>query len=306
MDASGKEARNKKSHKAEEEEKVVRGLESDAGLAPSRLRASTRGKVQFAYNADKTVVSLPLKLSRLKNGPWYELEDRFLKEYDCVREVSLKLLFGKLEKKKRLGRGTMEEAVFTVGPFSDSRVKLEKLDVERERDSSFYNASWIGKNFIAAAMPQSGAARESFWRMVWEYDVPTVVMLNEDSEGVRRHDDIQRYCPNVLNEWESYGMIQVLKREQLTVRNMSATIRKISLRMGEDNSEVKVVDHVQYRGWPDGGIPSDREDYKEFIEYLLNLSRKLREARDGPVLVHCNALFSSFFLFIFLFWLIVS
>jgi protein tyrosine phosphatase len=43
----------------------------------------------------------------------------------------------------------------------------------------------------------------------------------------------------------------------------------------------------KYRDWPDGGIPSDRDDYKEFITYLLNLSRTLKEGDGGPVLVHC-------------------
>jgi hypothetical protein len=72
-----------------------------------------------------------------------------------VREVSLKLLFGKLEKEKRIGFGAMEEPVFTVAPFKDSRVKLVKPEMaKKEEDASFYNASWIGKDFIAAAMPQ--------------------------------------------------------------------------------------------------------------------------------------------------------
>jgi hypothetical protein len=56
---------------------------------------------------------------------------------------------------------------------------------------------------------KKNSARGQFWRMIWEYDVPTIVMLNEDTEGVHRHSDIQRYCPNVLNEWEAYGEIEV-------------------------------------------------------------------------------------------------
>jgi hypothetical protein len=38
----------------------------------------------------------------------------------------------------------------------DSRVKLEKREeLPVEYDATFYNASWIGKEFIACAMPQT-------------------------------------------------------------------------------------------------------------------------------------------------------
>lgn len=107
---------------------------------------------------------------------------------------------------------------------------------------------------------------------------------------------------------------KVLKTEQVTARNMSATVRKLRIRKLLDPEVVKEVTHMQvvlfffffckslyaenvsgqYRDWPDGGIPSDRDDYKEFITYLLNLSRSLKEGDGGPVLVHwcvCYCLF---------------
>ncbi len=59
----------------------------------------------------------PPTVSELRDGPWFEIDDRLLKEYDRVREISLKLLFGPQEKMKRIGHGKMEEPVFTVGPF---------------------------------------------------------------------------------------------------------------------------------------------------------------------------------------------
>lgn len=61
-------------------------------------------------------------------------------------------------------------------------------------------------------MPQTEAARINFWRMVWDYDITTIVMLNEDNEGSgHRHADIRRYCPSLLKEWETFGPVQVLK-----------------------------------------------------------------------------------------------
>lgn len=236
----------------------------------------------------KTIVSLPIKLIDLRYGGWYALENRFQKEYDEIRERSLGLLFGPREKPTRIGRGLMEETVFTVAPFKDCRVKLSKqMKSQRKEDSTFYNASWVGRDFIAAAMPQGEKPREQLWRLVWEYDVPTIVMLNDDSEGKRRHPQITRYWPNEMNEWEAFGEMEVRKTEQVSARNMACTVRKLSIRKQGDEENVKTVTHMQYLHWPDGGIPSDRDDYLEFIQYLLGLTRSIKETEPVPVLVHC-------------------
>lgn len=279
--------------KLEANEKHIRDLESNSAISPARLRGSshragglTERTLSFEQNEKKTVVSLPIKIEAVKNSGWFEMEERFFKEFDKIRDVSLKLLLGPLEKEKRLGSGEMEEKVFTVAPFVDSRVELTALvDSLPKHDSTFYNASWIGKEFIGCAMPQGARAREAFWRMIYEYDVPAIVMLNEDSEGYKRHPDIQRYVPNVLKEWESYGIVEVLKTEQVTARNMSTTVRKIKIRRKDDPDKVKELTHLQYIDWPDGGIPSDREDYREFMEYLLKLSGKFAD-KHQPICVH--------------------
>ena len=156
--------RNEKVKKAqaataqEEHEKRVRALESDHALAPSRFRCAD--KLPFSLSADRSVVSLPICLSELYVTDWFQLEQRFLEEFDRVRETSLRLLFGKHEKAKRIGRGAMEEPIITVSPFKTTRVKLSKPpQAPREADASFYNASWIGREFIAAAMPQTFSAQ---------------------------------------------------------------------------------------------------------------------------------------------------
>jgi protein tyrosine phosphatase len=103
----------------------------------------------------------------------------------------------------------------------------------------------------------------NFWRMVWDYDITTIVMLNEDNEGsAHRHADIRRYCPSLLNEWESNGAVDVLKREQVAMRNMGAIVRKLTLRAVGTTGPTKECTHIQFRDWPDGGIPADREDFK--------------------------------------------
>jgi hypothetical protein len=79
-----------KSAKVEEDEKRIRALEANSALAPSRGGAAKSKRLAWAFNPEKTVVSLPIKITDLREGSWFEIEDRLLKEYDRVREVSLK------------------------------------------------------------------------------------------------------------------------------------------------------------------------------------------------------------------------
>lgn len=72
------------------------------------------------------------------------------------------------------------------------------------------------------------------------------------------------------------------------MRNMGSIVRKLTLRgVGVENGPVKNVTHIQYRDWPDGGLPAERDDFKEFILYLMNLSATLKQTEMSTVLVHC-------------------
>lgn len=114
----------------EEREKARLALERNSALAPPRTPAAMSGvKLAFELNEDGTVVSLPQRLSELRDAPWLAMEERLAKEFDRVREVSFQLLFGSSEKEKRIGTGLMEEAVFTVAPFDESRVVLIQPEV---------------------------------------------------------------------------------------------------------------------------------------------------------------------------------
>lgn len=84
-----------------------------------------------------------------------------------------------------------------------------------------------------------------------------------------------------------FGLAHLLQREQVTMRNMGAIVRKLDLREVGTEGPMKEVTHIQFRDWPDGGIPADRDDFKAFILYLVGLSRSLRDREGGAVLVHC-------------------
>ena len=51
--------------------------------------------------------------------------------------------------------------------------------------------------------------------------------------------------------------------------------------------EEREINHMQYRAWPDHGVPDDSTDFLDFVT-------KVRQARaspesKGPTVVHCSA-----------------
>lgn len=71
------------------------------------------------------------------------------------------------------------------------------------------------------------------------------------------------------------------------MRNMGSIVRKLQLRATGTTEPVKRVTHIQFRDWPDGGLPADRDDFTQFIQYLLALSSSLQDQGGGGILVHC-------------------
>jgi hypothetical protein len=66
MDPKNKKEASKNINKIEEEEKHIRGLESNPALAPTRAMVPGAPKLNFTFNEEKTVVSLPIGVNALK------------------------------------------------------------------------------------------------------------------------------------------------------------------------------------------------------------------------------------------------
>uniref|UniRef100_A0A8C1Q392 protein-tyrosine-phosphatase n=1 Tax=Cyprinus carpio TaxID=7962 RepID=A0A8C1Q392_CYPCA len=133
-------------------------------------------------------------------------------------------------------------------PYDHSRVHLTSL--EGVPDSDYINASYINgyqeKNkFIAAQGPKEETVND-FWRMIWEQNTATIVMVTNLKE--RKECKCAQYWPD-QGCW-TYGNIRVSVEDMMVL--VDYTIRKFCIqqvRSSDVSLQSLVVD--QYNGWVD-------------------------------------------------------
>jgi len=163
---------------------------------------------------------------------------------------------------------------------------------DNDDGSDYINANFVISEddsvYICAQAPLPSTFID-FWRMVWEQEASAIVMLTDlySSEGeLKAHCywPTSQYLPLQLGDLK----ITLLQEEQ----ENNIFIRTIKMmKLLEDGSETfKVINQIQYIGWPDFSIPSTTE----FIR-LLKLTDKHKDKTlksDGdkrPIIVHCSA-----------------
>lgn len=158
---------------------------------------------------------------------------------------------------------------YNVLPCNETRVKLRK-------SPDYINANWVGRD-IATQAPIEETI-EDFWRMVWENNVPCIVMLTNFFESDRKKADL--YWSPILDV--KYGDIYVKLKEEKELRK-GVLFRSFKLTGRNNNGEKqeKIVHHYQYTNWPDYGCPQDTSA----IIYLTGILRKYNK----PIVYHCSA-----------------
>jgi protein tyrosine phosphatase len=153
----------------------------------------------------------------------------------------------------------------------------------------FINASFVlNKQFIGTQAPMPHT-NEDFWSMVWEHDVPVVVMLNRLGDP---GDDI--YFPFSLSDNKKYGDIHLKLIEEPFFKTDTswrqspheeephAVIhRKISV---QRHAQEKLVHHFQYQNWRDFSAGNERA-----AAYLVKAVNAVRLINPGPTVAHCHA-----------------
>ncbi|TFJ99362.1 serine protease 27-like [Platysternon megacephalum] len=159
-------------------------------------------------------------------------------------------------------------------PYDHSRVHL--TPIEGVPDSDYINASFINgyqeKNkFIAAQGPKEETVND-FWRMIWEQNTATIVMvtnLKERKEG----------C------W-TYGNIRV-SVEDVTVL-VDYTVRKFCIQQVGDVTNKKpqrLVTQFHFTSWPDFGVPFTPIGMLKFLKKVKTCNPQYA----GAIVVHCSA-----------------
>ncbi|XP_054878869.1 receptor-type tyrosine-protein phosphatase alpha isoform X2 [Poeciliopsis prolifica] len=169
-------------------------------------------------------------------------------------------------------------------PYDHSRVHLSSL--EGVPDSDFINASFINgyqeKNkFIAAQGPKEETVND-FWRMIWEQNTATIVMVTNLKE--RKECKCAQYWPD-QGCW-TYGNIRVSVDDAVVL--VDYTVRKFCIQQVGDVSGKKpqrLVTQFHFTSWPDFGVPFTPIGMLKFLKKVKNCN----PTYAGPIVVHCSA-----------------
>lgn len=169
-------------------------------------------------------------------------------------------------------------------PYDHSRVYLTSL--EGVPDSDYINASFINgyqeKNkFIAAQGPKEETVND-FWRMIWEQNTATIVMVTNLKE--RKECKCAQYWPD-QGCW-TYGNIRVSVEDMMVL--VDYTIRKFCIQQVGDVSGKKpqrLVTQFHFTSWPDFGVPFTPIGMLKFLKKVKNCNPQYA----GAIVVHCSA-----------------
>ena len=178
-------------------------------------------------------------------------------------------------------------------PNPKTRVDLTK--VGDSEASTFINANYIhglhrenSKAYIAAQGPlenKTASTVDDFWRMIWEQDVRTIVMVTKEIESGK--PKCARYWPRAL--WNPNVHVGDAQHGDINIRIMSGYRRegyitsKLSVRhRGED--KVREIWHFWYDRWPDHGVPKKASPVAAMLKGCAAW-----DSSGKPWVVHCSA-----------------
>ncbi|XP_041429337.1 protein tyrosine phosphatase, receptor type A S homeolog isoform X3 [Xenopus laevis] len=169
-------------------------------------------------------------------------------------------------------------------PYDHSRVHLSPI--EGVPDSDYINSSFINgyqeKNkFIAAQGPKEETVND-FWRMIWEQNTATIVMVTNLKE--RKECKCAQYWPD-QGCW-TYGNIRV-SVEDMTVL-VDYTVRKFCIQQVGDVTNKKpqrLITQFHFTSWPDFGVPFTPIGMLKFLKKVKNCNPQYA----GAIVVHCSA-----------------
>uniref|UniRef100_A0A8C4WJL0 protein-tyrosine-phosphatase n=1 Tax=Gopherus evgoodei TaxID=1825980 RepID=A0A8C4WJL0_9SAUR len=171
--------------------------------------------------------------------------------------------------------------------YDHSRVRLQLLDGDPHSD--YINANYIDgyhrpRHYIATQGPMQETVKD-FWRMIWQENSASVVMVTNLVEvgRVRKHttDVVKcvRYWPD---DTEIYGDIKVTLIE--TEPLAEYVIRTFTVQK-KGYHEIREIRQFHFTSWPDHGVPCYATGLLGFVRQV----KFLNPPETGPIVVHCSA-----------------
>ncbi|XP_038048537.1 receptor-type tyrosine-protein phosphatase T-like isoform X2 [Patiria miniata] len=163
--------------------------------------------------------------------------------------------------------------------YDHSRVVL--MPVEDDPHSDYINACYIDgygetDKYIASQGPNKASLKD-IWRMVWQMNVDTIVMLTNPVENGK---------VKCLQYWPDTGAT-TFANITVTILNeqvfLDFTIRQLQINQIDNEDDCRMVKQFHYTTWPDMKPP-------EYPAPLLNFMRVVNaEHNEGRTLIHCSA-----------------
>ncbi|KAH3713060.1 hypothetical protein DPMN_072825 [Dreissena polymorpha] len=225
------------------------------------------------YNNSEKVKTLKISVAELYKFVMSKNMDYFKKEFE-------KLPYGLLKEYRvsQMKENIAKNRYKGIYPYDDCRVKV------RGGDTDYINASFIDgykrrNEYIATLGPMSKQLGNfaTFWRMAWQHNVETIVMVtNLVEEG---KDKCEKYWPSV-DAPQMYDDIQVLcQSEHQYAEFTRRTFTVIKER------QTRTLTQLHFTSWPDKDVPEDVSSIIEFRQNVLRAPATL----EGPTIVHCSA-----------------
>ncbi|XP_068933814.1 receptor-type tyrosine-protein phosphatase T isoform X2 [Petaurus breviceps papuanus] len=259
----------------------VNGFSSSRGeLAQPTLTIQTHPyrscePVEMSYPRDQfqpaiRVADLLQHITQMKRGQGYG----FKEEYEALPEGQTASWDTAKEDENR-----NKNRYGNIISYDHSRVRLLMLDGDPHSD--YINANYIDgyhrpRHYIATQGPMQETVKD-FWRMIWQENSASVVMVTNLVEVGRVK--CVRYWPD---DTEVYGDIKVTLIE--TEPLAEYVIRTFTVQK-KGYHEIREIRLFHFTSWPDHGVPCYATGLLGFVRQV----KFLNPPEAGPIVVHCSA-----------------
>ena len=126
------------------------------------------------------------------------------------------------------------------------------------------------------------------WLMIWEQDIEVIVMLTSLQEGTRKK--CEPYWPQAPGDQLVFAPRFAVTSKEATGNDPYDPVFVTTRLELKDiaSGEVRTVWHVQYKSWPDHGVPKEFEPMVAFLKEVNRLRRRTSD-KATQTLVHCSA-----------------
>ncbi|KAG8446188.1 hypothetical protein GDO86_013875 [Hymenochirus boettgeri] len=228
--------------------------------------AYPRGQMQPAIR----VADLLQHITQMKRGQGYG----FKEEYEALPEGQTASWDTAKEDENR-----NKNRYGNIISYDHSRVRLQQI--EDDPHSDYINANYVDgyhrqRYYIATQGPMQETVKD-FWRMVWQENSGSIVMVTNLVEVGRVK--CVRYWPD---DTEVYGDIKVslIETEPLA----EYIIRTFTVQK-KGSHDIREIRQFHFTSWPDHGVPCYATGLLGFVRQV----KFLNPPDAGPITVHCSA-----------------